>query len=70
MFRDKSLFFTVKYRLFTAKVRPNFWVNGLIFIVFRVIQIEKQTHYTFALVKGGDLFKLRGSRFPWVICVV
>ena len=34
----------------------------LFFFVFRVIELENQTNYTFALVKAGDSYKFHGSR--------
>ena len=34
----------------------------IFFFVFRVLEMENQTNYTFALVKAGDSYKFHASR--------
>ena len=39
-------------------------MNELFLIVFGVIKMERQKHYTLDIVKRSNSYKLRGSSFP------
>ena len=56
MFTVKILFFFRKIQDFHSKNRPNFQGKWSLFIVFRVIEMDNQTNYTFALVVSHTYF--------------